>query len=194
MFCALYGRSFAPKRGCRALFTVVEDRLSRIVLGLVFLVLGLGIFLVRIVQRRAHGWHPRRQRDEERILRLPRCVRRWQPDTRPLLAANLRALGALDGPSPAPSDDHVRGQPDALFQWCTLTRDHYMGHLYGIVGVLLGHVQGNRGNWTLHRPGQTRNFLDGPFWMLVPFGSLGRQPLGKLAPRKYPEWVMPRPQ
>ena len=71
----------------------------------------------------------------------------------------------------------MRGQPDALFQWCTLTRARYMGHLYGLCGVLLGHVQGNRGDAPLRRLGQTpdsHDFLDGPFGMLVHFGSLGR--------------------
>ena len=38
---------------------------------------------------------------------LPRYARCWQP---------LQALSALHGAVPAPSNDLVRGQPDALFR------------------------------------------------------------------------------
>ena len=43
-----------------------------------------------------------------------------------------------------PSNDLVRGEPDALFQWCTLLRDCYMGHL---------NVRGDSGDAPLHSPG-----------------------------------------
>ena len=84
------------------------DLLQSIVLGLVVLVVGLGVFLVKIVERQAPTW-PRRQRDEERIPRLSRYAR--------LLAAR-RATAfllqtskhALHGADPAPSNDLVRGR------------------------------------------------------------------------------------
>ena len=41
-------------------------------------------------------------------------VRGWQPDAQLLFTANLQALGALHGADPAPGNDLVRGQPDAL--------------------------------------------------------------------------------
>ena len=51
-----------------------------------------------------------------------------------------------------------------------------MGHLYGLVGVLVGHMQGNSGNAALHRPDWTpdsHNFLDRPLGTLVRFDSFG---------------------
>ena len=89
-----------------------------------------------------------------------------QPNTQLLLATNLQEFSALDGASPAPSNDLVRGQPDALVNWCPLTRDRHTGHLNGLVEVLLGHLQGDSGDAPLHRPGETHNFLDGPFGVL----------------------------
>ena len=58
----------------------IEDRLPRIVPWLIILVLGLGVFLIRILQRQARRWQPGRQRDEERFLCSPRYARRWEPD------------------------------------------------------------------------------------------------------------------
>ena len=89
----------------------VENRLQHIVLALV---VGLGVFMVKIVHRRVGGWFIGRQRDDERVFRLPRYARGWQPDTQLLFTANLQALGAHHGADPAPSNDLVRRQPDAL--------------------------------------------------------------------------------
>ena len=110
----------------------LKRRLPNIVLGLIFLVLGLGIFLVKIVRQRAGGWPPRRQRDEQSTFRLPRCARRRQSDTQMLLAANLQAIDALYGSRPAPSHYLMRGQPDALLQCHTLPRDRDTGHQDGV--------------------------------------------------------------
>ena len=38
-------------------------------------------------------------------------------------------------------------------QWCTLTGDRHTGHLSGLVGMLLDHVQGDSGDAPLHHPG-----------------------------------------
>ena len=49
-----------------------------------------------------------------------------------------------------------------------------MGHQNGLVGVLLGHVQGDRGNAPLHRLGWTPDshyFLDGPSGVLAPLAT-----------------------
>ena len=62
-------------------------------------------------------------------------------------------LHPLDGAGPAPSNDLVRKHPDALFKWCTLTRDRHTGHLNGLFGILLGDEQGESGDAPLHRPG-----------------------------------------
>ena len=53
---------------------------------------------------------------------------------------------------------------------CTLPTDCNMGHLNRLVGILLGHVQGDSGDAPLHHPGQTsdsRSILEGPSGMLV---------------------------
>ena len=92
-------------------------------------------WLAQNYSRRVESWQTRRQRDEQRISRLPRNARRWQQGTQLLLAANLKALGALGGASLAPSHNLMRGQPDALFQWCMLAMDRDMGHLNGLVGI-----------------------------------------------------------
>ena len=111
--------------------------------------------------RRLHGqnrttagreWQPKRQKDEERIICLARYARRWQPDTQVLFTGYLQALGSINCADPAPSNDLVRGQPGALFQWCMFSRD-YKGDLNELVGILLGHMQGDSGNTPLHRPG-----------------------------------------
>ena len=60
------------------------------------------------------------------------------------------ALGALDGTSPAPSHNLMRGQPDALFQWRTLTRDRNMGHLEWTCGSTARPCAGNA---PLNHPG-----------------------------------------
>ena len=80
-------------------------------------------------------------------------ARGWQPDTQLLLAANLQELGALHGADPAPYNDLMRGQPDALFQWCPLPRNCNIEDLSGLVGVLFGFVPCNSGNAPLYRPG-----------------------------------------
>ena len=76
----------------------VKNHLPRTVAVLVVLALGLGVFLIEIVQRQARWWQPKRQGDEERILRSQRYARRWQPDAQMLFAADLQALGALHRP------------------------------------------------------------------------------------------------
>ena len=91
------------------------------------------------------------------IFRLPPCARRGQPETRVLVDA--QALGAFDGARPAPSDKHTRRQFNALLQSKVLARDRDVRHPDGLVQVLLGHVQGDRGP-PLHRPGQTPDFCD----------------------------------
>ena len=58
--------------------------------ALVLLVLELGVFSVKIVQRWVWSWQTRWQRDDQRIFRVPQC--RWQPDTQMLLAAHLRPV------------------------------------------------------------------------------------------------------
>ena len=77
-------RRFSPQGLCEArvqgtllhLISVVEDRLPRTVPGLITLVLDLGFFLFKIVQRQSRRWQPGRQGDEERILRSPLAARR----------------------------------------------------------------------------------------------------------------------
>ena len=121
------------------LISIIEDHIPRNVVGLVALILGLGIFMVKSRSTTGRGVAAEAaQKDEERILRLPRYARGWQPDTHLLFTANLQALGALHGADPAPSNDLVCRQPDALFQWCTLPRDCNIGHLNGLVGIPLG--------------------------------------------------------
>ena len=65
----------------------MQGILLHLVLGLIVLVLGLGVFTVKIVQRLAERWQPKRQKDEKRILRLPRYAPGWQPDTQLLFTA-----------------------------------------------------------------------------------------------------------
>ena len=108
ILCPL-GTLIALRRGPKALFCTSSPVLRNV----------LGARRARAGSRRLRGqtcssagrggWQPRRQRDEERILRLPRCARCGQPDTQLLLAADLQALSALNGTSPASSHNLVRG-------------------------------------------------------------------------------------
>ena len=98
-----------------------------------------------------------------------------------------RHLVHFTGPFLRPATVSCADNLDALFKWCPLSRDRHTGHMNGLVGILLGHVQGDSGDAPLHRPGQlpdTHNFLDGPYGVLMRLGSLGRQSTGKLGARK----------
>ena len=56
-----------------------------------------------------------------------------------------------------------------------------------LLGYCSGHVRGGSGDAPLHRPGKlpdTRNFLDGPFGVLM---RLNRQSVGTLVARKHPD-------
>ena len=117
------------------LLPVTEDRLPH-VLGLVVIVLGLGVFLVKIVQRQVAGWQPRRRWDEERISSLATVC---------TTLATRHATASCHKPA--------RNWYTSRSRSCARQRPHNMGHLNGLVGVLLGHVQRNSGNAPLCRPG-----------------------------------------
>ena len=88
---------------------------------LVVLVLGLGVFLIKVVRRRVGSWLAGRRRDDQRVFRLTRYGLGCQTDTQLLLATILQAFGALHGANLRPatiscSDDLMHSSSGARFR------------------------------------------------------------------------------